>query len=227
MTLCLATLAILNPRPAPAQAPTNDPQARAVEVLRQTVAGREGKPAAATPAPAATVGPEVIPPELEQQYLTGKITAKEFQRALQESRKNPPKPVVVARTNDPRVLESLRSAPPPAAVPKTVYTTVEPVRGATGLAPRIVPSDEPKPVEPPPLSPAAQSQFSEVEKKMDELMRLKAEREQSQTNTPAATTAQPKTKRERLDDLLRQLVAGKITETQYKEQREKVVAGPD
>ena len=119
MTLCLAALAILNPRTAPAQAPTNDPQARAVEVLRQTVAGREGKPAAATPAPAATVGPEVIPPELEQQYLTGKITAKEFQRALQESRKNPPKPVVVARTNDPRVLESLRSAPPPAAVPKT------------------------------------------------------------------------------------------------------------
>jgi len=234
MTMWVTALVTFNAFAAPGQTPTNDAQIRALELLRKTVAEREGRPTAvatgAVPTAPTVVAPspaparlDPIPADLEQQYLTGKITAKQFQKALEESRRNP-KPPVSSPTNDPRVLESLRqSSAPPAAAQRR---PIEPVRGASALAPRIVPGNEPKPAEAPAISPAAQSQFSEVEKKMDELMRLKASRDNASTNA-APESAAPKTKRERLDDLLRQLINGKITDVEYKEKREKVIAGPD
>jgi hypothetical protein len=77
-----------------------------------------------------------------------------------------------------------------------------------------------------PTSAAEQKKMSEVEGKLDELSRLKAQRDQSATNSPAAASA-PLTKRQRLDVLLRQLIEGKITDAEYKEKREKIVLEPD
>ena len=71
-----------------------------------------------------------------------------------------------------------------------------------------------------------QKKVSEVEGKVDELMRLKAQRDQATTNAAAAASA-PLTKRQRLDTLLRQLIEGKITDAEYKEKREKIVLEPD
>jgi hypothetical protein len=76
----------------------------------------------------------------------------------------------------------------------------------------------------PPGSAAEQKKITDVENKMDELMRQKAQRDKASTNAPPAG---PLTKRQRLDALLRQLIEGKITDAEYREKREKVLAEPD
>jgi hypothetical protein len=69
---------------------------------------------------------------------------------------------------------------------------------------------------------------------MDELLALKAARERAaatnrapdlSTNSTAA--AGPRSKRDRLNDLLRLVVEGKITDAEYKEKRSKIVSEPD
>jgi len=80
----------------------------------------------------------------------------------------------------------------------------------------------------PPGSPehaAQQKKISDAEGKVDELMRRKAQRDQTATN--AAPAAAQLTKRQRLDALLRQMIDGKITNAEYQDKREKIVAEPD
>ena len=77
----------------------------------------------------------------------------------------------------------------------------------------------------PPASAAEQKKITDVESKADELLRLKAQREQQAAGASAPSA--PLTKRQRLDDLLRQLIDGKITDAEYKEKRDKVIAEPD
>jgi len=79
-----------------------------------------------------------------------------------------------------------------------------------------------------------QSSLSDLEKKMDELLRLKAIREAAATNNAASNTATsapgpvvPKSKRDRLNDLLKLYIDGKIQDAEYKEQRAKLVTEPD
>ncbi len=65
---------------------------------------------------------------------------------------------------------------------------------------------------------------------MDELLRLKAAREN--TNLPNAATNNanapaPKTKRERLDALLKLYIDGKLSDAEYKEKRAKLISEPD
>ncbi len=63
---------------------------------------------------------------------------------------------------------------------------------------------------------------------MDELIKAKAARDKAATNTPPRTaTVGPKTKREKLNDLLRLYIEGKISETELNERRGKVLAEPD
>jgi len=68
---------------------------------------------------------------------------------------------------------------------------------------------------------------------MDELLRLKAAREQAAlTNALAASAtnsaaAAPKTKRQRLDELLKLYIENKIPEAEYNEKRSKIIAEPD
>ena len=55
-----------------------------------------------------------------------------------------------------------------------------------------------------------------MEAQMDRIIQEKAARDRALTNQPASATVAAKTKRERLNELLRELIAGKITEEQYK-----------
>ena len=192
------------------------------------------RPPPSSPPPAATVKPSprsspapiISPPEsplpagasnmretslaeLERLYLDGKITAKQFQKYLREHEER----TATAKASPPVVASKPSSPPqkPPVQTPR-----------ATERKPT------PPPTAPEPAS-GDQAAISEVEKKMDELLRLKAAREQANTNAAnnAASSNAPKTKRQKLDDLLKQLIDGKISDAEYKERREKVIAEPD
>jgi hypothetical protein len=221
-----------------AQQKTNDPNAQAVEVLRKTMeeldknpkvlekarrdieadtkaAAAAAKtqrtslnPAPSAPAPAPQSQPlptgtatpaQPLPTfaEMEQMYLDGKISAKDFQKYLQNMK------VTQLLTNTARSPSVAATAkPPPPAV-----------TNAPDLAPVPGP-EEPK------------TAVTEVEKKLDELIRAQAEREKAATNAPPPTTG-PKTKRQRLDDLLKQLIDGKISDEDYKTQRQKILNEPN
>jgi hypothetical protein len=77
---------------------------------------------------------------------------------------------------------------------------------------------------------ARQKRISEVEARLDEMLRQKEAREKAALTNAAATnqtSATPLTKRQRLDDLLRQMIDGKITAAEYSQRREKIIADPD
>ena len=79
--------------------------------------------------------------------------------------------------------------------------------------------------EAPPIEPATPA-ITDVEGKIRELEKLKEAREKANTtNAPAASA--PKTKREKLDALLKQFVDGKVSDADYKAQRQKIIAEPD
>lgn len=69
---------------------------------------------------------------------------------------------------------------------------------------------------------AALNRLGELEEKMDQIIRERAERDKARTN--AATATPPQTKRERLNELLRLRIEGKLTEAEYKERWQKIVA---
>lgn len=150
-------------------------------------------PAGQLPVPASpgTAKPEPSFAEMEQMYLDGKISAKDFQRYLQNQKLRP------VRTGE-----------------TAQMTPVKPSATATVTnAPNL----------PPPAEPAA---VTDVEKKLDELIRAQAEREKASTNQVSTPTG-PKTKRQKLDELLKQLIDGKISDEDYKAQRAKILTEPD
>lgn len=79
---------------------------------------------------------------------------------------------------------------------------------------------------PPPTPPAKNDQINTVETKMDELIKAKAAREKAATNAPAPVATGPKSKRDRLNDLLRLYIEGKITEPEMNERRAKIISEP-
>jgi hypothetical protein len=153
--------------------------------------------------------------ELERLYLDGKITAKQFQKYLQQHEQQ--QQTAAARTPEPApATVAVRPSPPvkQAPPPKTVSPSA---RRA-----------------PPPAATASpdQTAISEVERKMDELIQAKALRDQQATNalntaTNAAAVTGPKTQRQKLDDLLRFYIEGKVSDAEYKERREKILAEPN
>lgn len=221
-------VAIAAPMLAPAQQKTNDPLAGAMQLLQQAMQEFQKNPnaaaearsniaasaksagdaarteaaadAARTPlisqaAPLAVAqgasAPERSFAEMEQMYLDGKITAKDFQKYLQTMKLRPPK---------------AEATPPPttnAAVAATSTNT--PALSTSGSPPEAM---------------------TDVEKKLDELIRAQEAREKAATNQ-APTTPGAKTKRQRLDDLLKQLLENKISDEDYKTQRAKILAEPD
>lgn len=72
----------------------------------------------------------------------------------------------------------------------------------------------------------APAAMTDVEKKLDELIRAQDAREKAATNVPSAVTG-PKTKRQKLDDLLKRLIENKVSEEDYKAERQKILAEPD
>ena len=179
--------------------------------------------------------------ELERLYLDGKITAKEFQQYLKDVPRQPqpaapqvagaahaakpqPVPQPAAGTADARALEMLRKLTgktnEPIAMVRPPSTNTLP-NAAGKPAPSVV-----QPVTPP--TEAANPAITEAEKKLNDLLRAKEAREkaaQSATNAPVSSA--PKSKRQRLDDLLKQFIDGKMTEPEYKQRREKIIAEPE
>jgi len=197
---------------APAQS-TNDAQQRALDVLRQTMDGLQQKPTPNRRTAPATVREPTFA-EVEQLYLHGKITAKEFQKYLEDHKLDPAK--LATSRKETNTFGSVQSTP--AFKPDT-----------SGKA-REAQTNSSEAVQPPPDQPG----LSELEKKMDELLRLKAARENgaatngvSKAPTSAAIPPAPKTKRERLDALLKLYIDGKIPEADYKDKRAKLIAEPD
>ena len=173
------------------QPPLTEDQRKAQELLKKTVEERQ-KIAAQTNAL-----PRLTQAEMEQQYLAGKITAKQFQQYLRQQpstkRQLPPEKQAEAL----QMLRALtgKTNTPPAAAGKVVEPIAEPANPA----------------------------ITDVEAKIQELEKAKQAREKN-TNAPPAA---PKTKREKLDALLKQFVEGKISDAEYKERRAKLIAEPD
>jgi hypothetical protein len=194
--------AALADQPPPAQ--LTEDQRKAQELLKKTVEERQRASAQAQ----TNVAPRLTQAEMEQQYIAGRITARQFQQYLRQQPATRPQlsPEKQAEAlNLLRALTGKTNTPPPAGV---------------GKAAPAAKSETPTPGEP--ATPA----IVDVESKIRELEKLKEAREKaSGTNAPAASV--PKTKREKLDALLKQFVEGKISEADYKAQRAKLIAEPD
>jgi hypothetical protein len=202
--LCGAVLLALSVAPLPAQtAQTNkqdDLHQRAIQLLRQTIFEQERRGARTNALPTARV-PTFE--ELERQFLQGRITARQFQQLVQEHR-----------------LERAKPAPPPAPpAAKAVPATPVPPAAATNTPSAARPGK--------PDQAVVHSRLLEVEAKVDEMLKRKAEREKAATTNAPAPPAAAKTKRQRLDDLLRQLIDGKISDAEYQQQRTKIIGEPD
>src|SRR5712692_6240595 len=237
----------LGAAPVLSQGQTNDLHQRALEVLRRTMAQQPGAADAAKrnsgPAP---VVKEPDFAEIEKQYLEGKISAKQFQKYLQDHKVAPTKaPAATSPDNTTRPVERLRQetakskpaepvavaktntiAPPPAVQTKAAKEPSPPAPAALATRAAATPKGDTA------GSPAGKSALSDVEAKMDELLRLKAAREKAAlTNAMAATNGAAKptaqTKRQRLDEVLKLYVEGKIPETEYRARRTKILAEPE
>jgi hypothetical protein len=175
-------------------------QRKAQELLKKTVEERQkSNPQAQTNAL-----PRLTAAEIEQQYLAGKITAKQFQQYLRQQPGGRPQ---LSPEKQAEALQMLRVL--------TGKTNTPPA--AVGKAP-APPAD----VSPEPATPA----IVDVESKIRELEKLKEAREKAGgTNAPPAGV--PKTKREKLDALLKQFVEGKISDADYRAQRAKLIAEPE
>ena len=74
---------------------------------------------------------------------------------------------------------------------------------------------------------AEEAAFIDIEKKIDDLMARNAQLQKSSaTNAPPPVVA-PRTRREKLDQLLQLFVSDKITRSEYEAQRAKVLAEPE
>ena len=223
------------PQSPSAASKTNDSQAAAIELLRRVIAEQQKNPdkiirlpPTASPEPAreskassTNTGPRLPRAELERQFLEGKITARQFQRAAEELERNPPpppRPSVVAEKE-----KTPAAAKDPAALalsPKAVSALPgKVITNQPSATPASASEEEPE-----------QKALSDVEAKIDEILaRRVAIAEAAKTNAAStnAVPAGPLTKRQKLDALLRQLIQGKITDQEYNAQREKIVAQPD
>ncbi len=219
--LWLAAVAV-----AMGQAPVRGTNAHAdaVELLRRVIKEQQQNPGrivrtptvpgAAVGSGTAPAGPRPDRAELERQFLDGRITAKQFQRALEDLEKNPPPPPVPVK---------------PAAVAKT--GPKEPAlspKGVSNLPGRVI-TNAPTTVISTPEDAPEHKTLSDVEAKIDAILaRRQAQLEAAKTNANAASLpAGPQTKRQKLDSLLRALIQGKMTEPEYNAAREKVMAQPD
>jgi len=201
----IRTYTNLPPAEAKSAGPTTE--APPVAIVAQSKPAPEPKTAPPSPPPSsenATADKKAAAAELERQFLNGKISARKYQKALAEL-ENPSKP------------PATQAKPKPA--PTTAATPPKPSSG-----PGIVTPTTPES----PVQPAAnQKRVSEVEAKIDDMIRQKEARESaSKTNAPPAPAA-PLTKRQRLDFLLRQVVDGKLSDAEYKKEREKILAEPE
>jgi hypothetical protein len=218
LAVVLAVLAGLAPLGAQVKpAVTND--SYTLDLLRRTIEAQKKNPDKVVRAPETgkapgTNSPEVV--ELENQYIQGKISAKQFQRELER----------IQFEKEQREKAGLPPLPKTAATP-ALSPKAATAAGLTGATP------QPAFATPPPQVNPNQKKLSEVEIKIEEMMQKRLEREKAAkeaasaaalTNNPSGA---PPTKRQRLDALLRQVVEGKMNDADYRVQREKIMAEPN
>jgi hypothetical protein len=224
-------------------------QAREMEILRKTLAEQQKNPSEIIRTPqtlafSTNAAVSASRAALERQYLDGKITAKQFQKSLEQLQEQERRQAVLAARNtkaEPTVPKAAAASVPatnattkssasqPAALarpvpPKTTAAGAGTAAAAAGTATNA-PGAAAAEVTP------EQKKLTEVETRLEEMLRLKAERDKAATNAVGnANTkvpAAPLTKRQRLDALLRQYVDGKLSDSEYNTQRNKIVAEPD
>jgi hypothetical protein len=245
---CLTALIALALGPLAATAQTAPPktnasQAAAIELLRRTLAEQQANPdkiirTTSNPpvAPAVALSPEAAASRaaLERQYLDGKLSARQYLKALalwdQEQKQR-----AAAEAAKPRTIEPGATQHPnkPAARTATAKPEVQRATSAkTGVTTIVTP---PPGAVTPPSAPAEptpqQKKISDVESRLDEMLRLKAAREKAAlTNATAVNTnlpATPQTRRQRLDAILKQNLEGKLSDTDYQAQRARILAEPE
>ena len=140
--------------------------------------------------------------EMQRKYLEGKINARDYEKFVRSHPAQPANPLVVPAPQSPSPAAVVNKEPAPAVATKAVAPAAPADKAARTKA------------------------IAEAEAKLEELAALKAAREKEATNGPAPAPA-PKTKRDRLDEVLRLFVGGKISEDEYKEQRSKILAEPN
>ena len=218
-TLSFAAVAELS-----AAVQTNDDQQKALELLHR-IEGRPGKSPSNNTAPATTGLREPTFAEAEQLYLQGKITAKEFQQFLEGHKLDPAK--LASPSSQTQAVEVLRRELNKAEASRG--KSAEPTSKPEALSGSAKQNTDASP-------PAEQSGLSELEQKMDELLRLKSAREKAANATNAVSNIStnavaapqgPKTKRQRLDELLKLYIDGKIAGAEYNEKRGKLIADPN
>ena len=211
---------------ASAQAPaapkkTNAPNAEAMELLRRVIAEQQKNPDKIIRIPASTnaLPVKATKADLERQYLAGRLSAKQYQKALDQLDKEEQKHAAELEKQRKREAQQAAKAAPakkPAEAKAPVTAPAPPLLAATNA---------------PAEQTLEQKKLSEVEARIDEMLRKKAEREKAAVNNAAPTTngpaKTPLTKRQRMDALLKQMIDGKISEADYSAQRAKLLAEPD
>lgn len=189
---------------------TNEINPEAMELLRRVIAEQQKNPGKIIRVPAATN--TVTKADLEKRYLAGQLTAKQYQKALDQLEKEEQRRAAEAAKQ--RRREAQQAARTNAQATAGAAAAVTNAATARALTPTNAP------VEPTP----EQKKLAEVEARIDAMMKQKAEREKAVTNN---ATKAPQTKRERLNALLKQMIDGKISQADYDAQRNKIVAEPD
>ena len=109
----------------------------------------------------------------------------------------------------------------PASAPPAVPSPA----ARSGKPPAATPPPKPVPVEPLMRVPAA-AELTNAEAKLQELLQRKEAREKAARDAESVQ-AEPRTKRDKLDQLLKLYLTGKISQAEYDQQRGKLIAQPD
>lgn len=222
---------------------TNDGQAAAIDLLRRTIAEQQANPGKIIRTEDNPSVTRTVPlssedaasrDALERQYLDGKLSARQYQKALdrweQERQKR-----LAAEAAKPKAIESAVATPTTTATPKAAVAKPEASRAVSpknsGTAIVTPPAGTVSPAAAPTDPTPQQKKISDVEARIDEMLRLKADREKAAlTNTTAVNTnlpAKPLTRRQRLDAILKQNLDGKLSDADYQAQRAKILAEPE
>ncbi|HEY0455966.1 MAG TPA: hypothetical protein VGE41_06295 [Verrucomicrobiae bacterium] len=213
LLLAIGISATLFQVPPVRAAASDDREKQAVDLLRQKLDAATGKPAETVMAQANSRGSRPASyAEMEQLYLQGKISSRQYEKYMKE---NPVDPAKMAPPSAPLKTPPMATAPKPTTPPPSAVVVPKP-------APTTVnPANPPTATPPPAVDPNAK--VSEIEKKMDDIIKQKEARDKAAATAPAP---EPKTKRDKLNLLLRQYIDGKVTEQEYNQKREKLLEEP-
>ncbi len=194
-----------------------EPQSYSDKILRAAAS------APLTNKPAASAGRS----ELERQYLEGKITAKQYQKALDQWQQQEQKRAAGQAISQ-RISPVRSNAPAARPVPPSAKAPLNrPTASRDGATPAVAPPPVAASSVPAVESTPQQKNISEGEARIDEMLRLKAAREKAAlSNATVATNnipATPQTRRQRLDALLKQYLDGQLSEAEYNEKRGKIL----